>query len=180
MYQFLFPSIGTVVGATAGKLILPYFLDSKIYDTLFELYRLNRLYDEKIFDSKIDRLSFQPNKFLFKYFGASCTIPDERVDELASNLLKVEDYKLAPHKLHALTSVFDDIESSIENSSADDLVSIFSVLVIRAKVRNFGCHIQFITDFLYQQLKSGRQAYSFTLVKSCYMAILNDKFQKSS
>jgi len=90
-------------------------------------------------------------------------------------LREIETKHLATEKLEVLTRALSFIKAKLDECSADDMVPVLTFCMVRACIRNFGVHLQFTNDFLFQQLKSGEKAYIFTTIKACYMGILNDE-----
>jgi len=169
--------------------VFQFLLPGTCYKVLFDLYKESRKSDEEVYANKVLKFSRQKSDLaLLEFLGYNFEKSEKQVDQEDSEgenlsnqlekhlpnwigiLTSIQTKYLATQKLDTLVNLLSDIKKF--QTSADDLIPLLTFILIRAKIENLGCHLQFINDFLFRGLNSGSRGYCFTSFKSCYLYIL--------
>ncbi|CAH1774942.1 unnamed protein product [Owenia fusiformis] len=85
---------------------------------------------------------------------------------------KISEESLPLGKLKVVNQAIEEINKSTQAvMSADDLIPLFYYVVVRARVRRLGAHIQWIEQFLESYHSLGKMGYTLTTLKACYYQI---------
>ncbi|KAG7208800.1 hypothetical protein KM043_014993 [Ampulex compressa] len=184
---------GQVISAAS---ILHPILLPRVHSALFVLYALHNKKEDDAYWERLMKWNKQPDLTLMAFLEidqkfwknagvinlTENPLPEPYFSDAIETLQQLKTTFSPLEKLLVVRNTFEQMTQAVQKQlgttylwTMDELLPVFSFVVVRASVLQLGSEIHFIEDFMEPYLQNGELGIMFTTLKACYYQILQEK-----